>query len=330
MKKSLLFCGVAALAFASCTQSEVLNVNENRAIGFDAFSGKATRTVSDITGTGGGTFTQFNIYGSYKKSAGNAVNILTNENVTYSSGWSYTNTQYWTDATYNFVAYSNGNAKIESNISYTHDGGLTISNYNVATEKKDLVVATQTKTVSSGDLSGTIAPVELTFNHVLSKVKFTITPKGFPSYQKVKVTGLKITGSKTVGTFSSSATSAWSEQGTPADIVYAEIANINTTYTPEECYVLPQTLAEGVKVKFTVTVNDGYSDIMTKPFTVDLHTLTLSEWKKGNAYNYTTEITPQDVDSNIKEIKFTVDETVEWITPESDGSDGNVDQDLGL
>lgn len=318
MKKSLLFCGVAALAFASCTQSEVLDVNENRAIGFDAFSGKATRTVSDITGTGGGTFTQFNIYGSYKKSTGNAVNILTNEDVTYSSGWGYTNTQYWTDATYNFVAYSNGNAKIvydedENNISYTHDGGLTISNYNVATEKKDLVVATQTKTVSTEELSGTINPVELTFNHVLSKVKFTITPKGFPSYQTVKVTGLKITGSNTVGKFSS-ATSAWSEQGTPADIVYAEIANINTTYTPEECYVLPQSLVDGVDVVFTVTVNDGNTDIMTNSFTVDLHNLTLSEWKKGNAYNYTTEITPQDVDSNIKEIKFTVNETVGWIT----------------
>lgn len=314
MKKSLLFCGVAALAFASCTQSEVLNVNENRAIGFDAFSGKATRTVSDIIGTGGGTFTQFNIYGSYTKSAGNAVNILTNENVTYSSGWSYTNTQYWTDATYNFVAYSNGNAKIESNISYTHDGGLTISNYNVATEKKDLVVAKQTKTVGTGDLSGTIDPVELTFNHVLSKVKFTITPKGFPSYQRVKVTGLKITGSKTVGKFSS-ATSAWSGQNTTTtSIDYTDIANINTTYIPEECYVLPQSLDDGVDVVFTVTVNDGNTDIMTRPFSVDLHNLTLSEWKKGNAYNYTTEITPQDVDSNIKEIKFTVDETVGWIT----------------
>ena len=194
MKKSLLFCGVAALAFASCTQNEVLDVNENRAIGFDAFSGKATRAVSDIIGNGssGSTFTQFNIYGSYEKSTDNAVNILTNEDVTYSSGWGYTNTQYWTDADYKFVAYSNGNAKIESNISYTHDGGLTISNYNVATNKKDLVVAIQTRTVSSGDLSGTINPVELTFNHVLSKVKFTITPKGFPSYQTVKVTELKI------------------------------------------------------------------------------------------------------------------------------------------
>lgn len=329
MKKSLLFCGVAALAFASCTQNEVLDVNENRAIGFDAFSGKATRTVSDIIGTGGGTFTQFNIYGSYTKSAGNAVNILTNENVTYSSGWSYTNTQYWTDADYNFVAYSNGNVKIENNISYTHDGGLTISNYDVATEKKDLVVAKQAKTVNSEDLSGTIAPVGLTFNHVLSKVKFTITPKGFPSYQRVKVTGLKITGSKTVGKFSS-ATSAWSDQDTPADIVYAEIDNINTTYTPDECYVLPQSLVDGVDVVFTVTVNDGNTDIMTQSFNVDLHDLTLSEWKKGNAYNYTTEITPEDVDSNIKKIEFTVDETVEWITPESDGSDDNVDQDLGL
>lgn len=39
--------GVAALALASCTNEEVLNVSDSRAIGFDAFVGKTTK--ADIT-----------------------------------------------------------------------------------------------------------------------------------------------------------------------------------------------------------------------------------------------------------------------------------------
>ena len=37
MKKSLLMLGAAAMMLASCTQNEVMEVAESRAIGFDAF-----------------------------------------------------------------------------------------------------------------------------------------------------------------------------------------------------------------------------------------------------------------------------------------------------
>lgn len=37
MKKSLLMLGAAAMVLASCTQNEVMEVAENRSIGFNSF-----------------------------------------------------------------------------------------------------------------------------------------------------------------------------------------------------------------------------------------------------------------------------------------------------
>lgn len=56
MRKSILLLAAAA-ALASCTQSEVLEVAENRAISFDPFVGKATRAATEIVdpNTGSGT-----------------------------------------------------------------------------------------------------------------------------------------------------------------------------------------------------------------------------------------------------------------------------------
>ena len=50
MKKSLFVFGMAISALTGCTQSEVLDVADSRAIGFDAFVGKPTRT--DVTNDG--------------------------------------------------------------------------------------------------------------------------------------------------------------------------------------------------------------------------------------------------------------------------------------
>ena len=45
MKKSLLMLGAAAMMLASCTQNEVVEVAESRAIGFDAFVNNNTKAV---------------------------------------------------------------------------------------------------------------------------------------------------------------------------------------------------------------------------------------------------------------------------------------------
>lgn len=120
MERSIFWLAATVVAFASCTQSEVLEVAENHAISFDPFVGKATRAATEIVdpSTGSGTkLTNFYVFGRYGASSGSTYDnvVYTNASVTVSSS-SYTNvgptgnTQYWVpDMKYMFAAYSDGN-----------------------------------------------------------------------------------------------------------------------------------------------------------------------------------------------------------------------------
>lgn len=317
--KRLVMCGVAALALAGCTQSEVLNISSDRAIGFDAYTGKGTRVVSDITGEGSSSgFNKFIVYGSYANSEGQKTVVFDGVEVSYSSSWTYTNEQYWQTGDYKFAAYSDGNGALSDGptASYTHDDGLQIENYVVG--EKDLIFATiERPGVDKSTYDGT--PVNLTFSHLLSKVKFTFT-NTFADNLKVEVTNLKIDNSNTKGNYNGTTWTALSENTT--SITY-EDKDVNADdYTPEECYVLPQS-TNGLTASFTVTVKDALNTIvMSKNFTgdaaVSLNVTNATEWLNGFAYNYTAELTPAVIDPNAKPIQFTA--TADTWTKNNSGS----------
>lgn len=298
MKKSLLFCGVAALAFASCTQNEVLDVNENRAIGFDAFSGKATRAVNDITGAGGdaSTFTKFFVYGSYAN-GGKYISVYSNDEVVYNSEWSATKTQYWVaDKNYKFAAYSDGNAALPKEITATFadaTGKLKIEGYQVS--DKDLILAEEA--TGNGTTKG---DVSLSFSHLLSKVKFTFSTT-FNAYLTVTVTNLTFSP-ENKGTWENSAWTVTSGN-TAAKTISSYVAKTSAPVASEEFYVLPQDNAS-LTASFTVTVTDaGGTKLFEKNFTgislasgSDANTSTTNKWVKGYAYNYTAVIKPENMD----------------------------------
>ena len=300
--KRLVMCGVAVLALAGCTQSEVLNINSDRAIGFDAYTGKGTRVVSDITGGGSTTFNKFIVYGSYSISEDQETVVFNGVEVSYTtSSWTYTKEQYWQNGNYNFAAYSDGNGALSGGptASYTHDGGLQIQNYVVG--EKDLIFATQTASVTDKTTYNTA--VELKFSHLLSKVKFTFTNM-FADNLKVEVSGLQIDNSNTKGNYSGTAWTDLSANTTP--IIYDDKDVNADDYTPEECYVLPQS-TNGLTASFTVTVKDALdAEVMRKEFTgVSLNVTNVSAWQNGYAYNYTAELTPAVIDPTAKPIQFT-------------------------
>lgn len=307
MKKSLLFCGVAALAFASCTQNEVLDVNENRAIGFDAFSGKATR--ADITGNGGtgSTFTKFFVFGSYDKNGDGSgyTSVYSNGEVAYNSGWSAKETQYWVaDKNYKFAAYSDGNAALPEGTTATFTdatGKLKIENYQVA--DKDLILAEE----ATGD-GTTKGNVSLSFSHLLSKVKFTFTSDFTSPNYTMTISGMKFNAGKT-GTYDDS---NWN---TTSNADY-EIGGWNNfvggaSESSDEYYVLPQATSS-LEVTLTVSVTDGGSFNKTKELKASLDVTNgtdTGKWMPGYVYNYTATITPEKVDPDLNDqvIKFTVD-----------------------
>lgn len=301
--KRLVMCGVAALAFAGCTQNEVLNISSDRAIGFDAYTGKGTRAVNDITGGGSASeFNKFIVYGSYANSESQETVVFNGVEVSYSSSsWTYANEQYWQNGNYKFAAYSDGNGALSggSTASYTHDGGLQIQNYVVG--EKDLIFATQTASVT--DKAKYSNPVDLTFSHLLSKVKFTFT-NTFADNLKVEVSGLKIDNSKTKGNYSGT---AWTDLSANTTSITYDDKDVNAVdYTQEECYVLPQS-TNGLTASFTVTVKDALgAEVMRKEFTgVSLNVTNVSAWQNGYAYNYTAELTPAVIDPTAKPIQFT-------------------------
>ena len=295
MKKSLLFCGVAALAFASCTQNEVLDVNENRVIGFDAFSGKATRA-NDITGNGGDSFTKFFVFGSYAN-GGEYTSVYSNDGVAYNSGWSATKTQYWVDGKeYKFAAYSDGNAALPEGTTATFTdatGKLKIAGYVVS--NKDLILAEEA--TGNGTTKGNVS---LNFSHLLSKVKFTFSTT-FNADLTVTVTNLTFSP-ENKGTWENS---VWTVTpgNTAVKKINSYVAKSSDPVASEEFYVLPQ-YNGSLKASFTVTVTDlGGAELFKKNFTgislasgSDANTSTNNEWVNGYAYNYTAVIKPVNMD----------------------------------
>lgn len=303
MKRSLFMLGVAVAALSSCSQSEILEVAEGRAIGFSSFVNNNTRAaITEIAGTD--DLKEYYVYGYHTDN----IPVFENVKVT-ADGTEYT--AYWEQGkTYNFAAYSNGNKKIDSDISFSStEDKLTISNYT-PDKSKDLVAAiAEDLTCNNPSTQGKVG---LTFKHLLSQVKFTFTNTDSRSYTmkisdiqianaiktaKVEFTG---TGSTAVPVWSGSPTGS----GVPA-YEFEDLNNIAADGTHEtECLVIPQS-NENLQVTFTATFWDNASSeenpIRTGKFVASLKYTgstsgtTTNEWTAGFRYNYTAEVNADDI-----------------------------------
>lgn len=323
MKKSLLFCGVAALAFASCTQNEVLDVNENRAIGFDAFVGKPTKAVTDLTGS---TLSKFYVFGDFENGASIVFDNTEVNGADGGSGsgktWTPADQAYWTTGkTYQFGAYSDGNNGLtkDSQVSFAN-GTLTIKGYSVD-DSKDLIAATKSVTCNNGD-----EIVDLSFKHLLSKIKFTFSTTAVPTAYKLEVTSITFDGIKTGAgcTFANNAiTTSWTgSNGTYEVSKLDDYAVEGGSATTDDILVIPQA-NDGITATITVKMIDEKSGavlVESKQFTASLKTSddntdegdAEDTWTPGYVYNYTATINPNQIDSNMKEIKFTVTKVDDW------------------
>lgn len=287
MKKSFLMLGVAAMALASCTNEEVLNVADSRAISFDTFVGKSTRAVNDLNEAN--KFTKFIIYGAFTKD-GKTATVFNGDAATRDNDgaqWSYP-TEYWVNgAAYKFAAYSNGNAT--ANASFDEStGALTISEYVVG--ENDLVLVDEVP--ATGKESANTA-VALTMKHLLSKVNFKFSHT-YDEALTVTVSKLKINQALNKGTHNN--TWAPDEKETKADKEYDDVTASAVGVESEECYLLPQSNTD-LKASFTVTVayEDG-SVVAQKNFSdVSLASGGTNKWEEAYAYTYSAVIKPENM-----------------------------------
>lgn len=318
-----------------------------QAISFDApFIENVTKAIDpSYTAT---TLTSFNVYGTMENTNGDKANIFNRvtvtKNATTNQGanhatygqWGYAseNTQYWVAGnTYAFAAVAGDTA---SNNTY----GVTV---NVTTDTK--MPSTITYDASSQtDLlydyvnhgeHGTDSATEIafTFDHLLSKVKFSFT-SGYAANYKVEVTEVTITNPYKTGTCSIDNTDTspytWASQATAEDytLSFAPVVLSTETSATASAAKIPYDEGESkysslyerlmipadyttnklkVSVKANVYLNNGTTDLLVAQKDYSLEVAV--NLQPGNSYNFVGDIT-----GTLTPITFKVESTGTWTT----------------
>ena len=340
MKKNKFWLAAMAVtvSMASCSLEEVMEQPEPQAIGFSSFVGKPTRAVTEIINPNGSAsgvqtpLTKFYVFGRYGAKDGADYGNVVYENAEVTvNGLSFTNVgpadvQYWAlNKDYKFVAYSDGNSKIESNISFGTDGNITITGYSAGSN--DLILATPAEVQTNATISAQPSAVPLTFNHLLSQVSFQFVGEGFPAGYKIKIEGLTFSVNNTA-TYTSS-DGLWGELKTPASKGYTVASGaafaFDTKTTSDANFVIPQGYSSNITATFTATIYDNHgSTVASKAFTTasllaNSTTGIPAEWVKGNRYQYNIKITPSEM-TNMFPIKFTVTRVEGWVNNATPGA----------
>ena len=344
MKKYLIMA-MAAAAITSCSQDEVMEIAQKQAISFkDAFVENATRAAIDGSYTNAKkNLGSFQVWGTTADNAtATAVNIFngvevkaTGEAGSYEAPWSYSDayTQYWIEGNhYNFVAIAEGNYTMKDADSNGNDLPATkvlVDGTNMpktiqisaANAQRDVLYAAN----PVGEYTNTTSKtVEFTFNHILSKAKFTakvaenLDSKYYYTVSNIQIleaakasdytieskTWSKATETYTVefGHIMETENADFTAKTEPSQLTFGEEAESNW-----DRLLIPETIN---KIKFDVKL---YTDNgLVNSYTQEIEELALTI-EGGKAYNFVFTLpVPGDP------IKFTVKTITEWDTTHDD------------
>ncbi|MBR5206215.1 MAG: fimbrillin family protein [Alistipes sp.] len=294
---------LAVAALASCAKEETLTFDKGEAIGFSSFVDNATRATDPSYGgaTGQKPLTSFKVWGT-----ANGVSIFNDTVVTGSVGgsWSYSTKQYWIEGVkYNFAALVNadnvtlGSDKLPAKIEFESNGSTDL-----------LYVRTDEIT---GQATGYNSPVNLTFNHLLSKVHIGVknnssSAVGYSFLVKdIKINAPK-NGTYYIQNIDEKTAGTWDV--TNSDYSFA---NISVKDATAECNAEQLLIPGSATVSFNVDIiytNDKNveSTIVTKNYSKNVTLVA------GNAYNFNIITSVGDP------IEFTVTQQPTW----GDGDEG--------
>lgn len=325
MKRSLFMLGVAVAALSSCSQSEILEVAEGRAIGFSSFVNNNTRAVDEVTKDNLSQYYVFGNYGSDGASdwSGQAFNNELN-----------TTLYYWQPGKiYRFGAYADGNGGKIASPAVSFDAAtqkLTFTNYN-PDDTKDLVAAVTGDETADTYIASSGTKVPLNFKHLLSQVKLTFTSTAAATY-KLTISDVRIAEAVSTCTGEYTTTGVtWNTDGSTTKNGYVynffgtegkEISSGVSQYQSK--LVIPQSGTEQLYVYFTATITGeepSGSTNLTKKFKAALgHTAAdgdsdNNKWQPSYCYNYIANVEIKDIvdnPDNLVEINFEVTGVEEW------------------
>lgn len=208
MKANYLLTLAAGLLMAGCAQNELTleSPDANPPVGFDVYTGVQTRGPETLIGAVQSA--GFGIFGYYTGQAGWASsgtpNFMFNQKATYAANaWSYTPVKYWPSKSgdkVTFFAYAPYNSITTT--SPVNFGIVTCANTYSGNPYLDFTIQTDPSksvdlvTAEAKDQVKQASAVGFTFNHVLSRAKFSAkTSETLASGSHVFIKSVKILGS---------------------------------------------------------------------------------------------------------------------------------------
>lgn len=301
--KKLFIMGLAAmgLALTACNSDETVEMAKGNAIGFKTFVNNSTRAANDATTT---NLESFKVWGLMNKGDQTGTPFVAKEVTKANDTWSYTPPVYWEkDYAYSFVA-------LAPNEAYTFTAPTVINTWGYLTFENgagetDLIYAAAKQATVTGD--GCPAPVNLTFNHMLSRVRFQFE-NGMLDGSKLTVSNVKINDAYTSGTATLAEQLAglrWAPGRTTGALEFGKAAAMDPNAKAETAhkYMIPAT--KKYNLTFTVTrVHHGVTDTYN-------HTVTLpeTEMKQGLSYQFVAKFTAENInpDEVLCPIQFTAE-----------------------
>ena len=336
MKKSILMLGLAVAAMTSCTNDEVMEVNQNNLIKFESFVNKGTRTVAEV---GKDNLTQFYVFGYHD---GDTRPVFDNNYVKKEDGsWKNEESKDWRANRYYFGAYAN---KATSDIlnttpsaSFSSDGTLTIANYDVTDSTDDLIAAV--KTVDNTGLLNN--PVDLDFKHLLAQVKFEFANNNDDYYMTVSPITFKAMpiGTCTIDKdgeidwklksgLTASDSITYTYNGTSRD----EYIAATKSFKSDSLLVLPVEIAATTCANFTIEFYEKVDGNYNKVQEIEYKNVSLigtqsnsdgdnvASWAPGYKYNYKAyfPINPSKIQFSVNTVEGWKDNTVDDNTTDNE------------
>lgn len=331
MKKIFLIGLTAAAMMASCSNDETVEMAQQKAISFsNAFVNNGTRSIYDPSFTTA-SLSDFAVYGFTQNGQ-----IFNGEKVSKggaaSTGWSYDNVQYWVPGnTYTFGAIAPysvaGNVSNVTLPTGATKVGMEVAFTNTDADQIDLLHAAPAQI--TGVTPTYTTPVSMTFNHQLSKVKFSFQNSVGVGYN-VKVSNVKITDAFKEGTLTvAAAGNTWGNQtdktlelnfgnvvANASSTEASAIANAATLESYNEKLMIPMSNTAKYTVTFTVDLYKDNVLLGTYNHRVEIKDV---EFKLGYCYNFKASLTHKNITGpdELNPIEFNVASVKDWDQTES-------------
>ena len=179
--KKLFISALAIASLVACSKDELVSQQSPAAIGFaGAFVENATRSVDPSTKNDGeNAITAFDVWAFMDETDGT---VFVDQDVEKNGdAWTYSPLQYWTPGhTYYFGALAPMNSENwDLDTENANKLGAGVVSFTNVDGTEDLLYAA-TSVTTNDDINKQPKKVDLIFNHLLSKVKFSFT-NGFPA-----------------------------------------------------------------------------------------------------------------------------------------------------